>query len=98
MKPGMAFRLLTSKYPADFALEAAKWRKQWTQNILEIRIIKEFHDRFIVLDRVSCWHLGASIKDAGNKVFMISRVEDIDNRDALLQQIDKSWQNALPLS
>jgi hypothetical protein len=97
-KPGMAFRLLTSKHPQDFALEPAKWGKQQTQNTLEVRTTKEFHDRFIVLDGVRCWHVGASIKDAGNKVFMISRVEDIDNRDALLQQIDKSWQNASSLS
>lgn len=97
-KPGMAFRLLTSKYPQDFALETAKWCKQQVQNTLVVRTIKVFHDRFIVLDGASCWHVGASIKDAGNKVFMISRVEDIDNRNALLQQIDKSWENASPLS
>lgn len=97
-KPGMAFRLLTSKHPQDFAFEAAKWRKQQTQNALEVRTTKEFHDRFIVLDSVRCWHIGASIKDAGNKVFMISQVEDCENRDALFRQIDKSWQNASTLS
>ena len=97
-KSGMAFRILTSKHSQDFAFEAAKWRKQWTQNALEVRSTKEFHDRFIVLDNITCWHIGASIKDAGNKVFMISQVEDHDNRDALLRQIDKSWQNASPLS
>lgn len=94
-KPGTSFRLLTSKNPPDFALEAEKWRKQHTQNTLEIRITKEFHDRFIVLDGADCWHIGASIKDAGNKVFMISRVEDEDNRNTLLQQIQKSWDKAV---
>jgi hypothetical protein len=97
-KPGMRFRLLTSKYPADFSLELAKWRKQQSENTLEVRTAKEFHDRFIVLDDENCWHVGASIKDAGNKVFMISRVEDTSNRSALLQQIRKSWENAVPLS
>lgn len=93
-KSGTSFRVLTSKYPPDLALEAEKWRKQHIQNTLEIHITKEFHDRFIVLDGADCWHLGASIKDAGNKVFMITRVEDDNNRDALIQQIQKSWRKA----
>ena len=96
--PGMVFRVLTSKCPADFALETGKWRKQQTQNTLVVRTTKVFHDRFIVLDGVNCWHVGASIKDAGNKVFMINRIEDIDNRDALLQHINNSWGNASLLS
>jgi hypothetical protein len=90
-KPRMQFRLLTSNFPQDFALEAQKWRKQNNNNTLEIRTTREFHDRFIVLDQAKCWHIGASIKDAGNKVFMISQMEDEDNRAALLQQILKSW-------
>jgi hypothetical protein len=90
-KPKMRFRLLTSKHPQDLALEAQKWWRQNNDNTLEIRTTKEFHDRFIVLDQTKCWHIGASIKDAGNKVFMISQIEDEDNRVALLQQIQKSW-------
>jgi len=96
-KPGMQFMLLTSKYPADLVLEAEKWRKQNTDKTLEIRTTKEFHDRFIVLDGTRCWHIGASIKDAGKQVFMLSQVEDEDNRVALLQQIQKSWDNGTKL-
>jgi len=96
-KPGMQFRLLTSKHPPDLVLEAEKWRKQNTDKALEILTTKEFHDRFIVIDKTRCWHIGASIKDAGNKVFMLSQVEDEDNRDALLQQIQRSWNNGAKL-
>lgn len=92
-KPGMQFRLLTSRYPPDLALEAEKWRRQNADSMLKIRTTKEFHDRFIVLDSKRCWHIGASIKDAGNKVFMLSQIEDEDNRVALLDQIQKSWNN-----
>ena len=90
-KPGMQFRILSSRVPTDFELEAQKWRKQNKDKILEVRRTREFHDRFIVLDHTKCWHIGASIKDAGNKVFMISKLEDEDNRVALLQQVQKSW-------
>jgi hypothetical protein len=61
---------------------------------LEIRKSKEFHDRFIILDNVECWHVGCSIKDAGDKAFMLSKVEDQENRDALIAQLKNSWSNA----
>lgn len=90
-KQGMSIRILTSKLPFDFGLEAKKWRSQNTEASLEVRTTKEFHDRFIVVDDTECWHIGCSIKDAGNKAFMLSELEDGDNRAALLAQIAKSW-------
>ena len=35
-----------------------------------------FHDRFIILDGKTAYHIGASIKDAGKKCFGISLLED----------------------
>jgi hypothetical protein len=90
-RAGMNVRLLTSKLPTDFSLEAKKWLTQHMGTGLEVRTIKEFHDRFIVLDDADCWHIGCSIKDAGNKAFMLSQVEDEANRAALLAQIAASW-------
>lgn len=37
---------------------------------------KAFHDRFIILDEQTAYHIGASIKDAGKKCFGISLLED----------------------
>lgn len=92
LKPEMSIRLLASKLPADFGLEAKTWLAQHPQVTLEVRTTREFHDRFIVLDDLSCWHVGSSIKDAGNKAFMLSNIEDEGNRHALLVQIEASWQ------
>ncbi len=91
VKAGMTIRILTSKLPSDFALEARKWLSQHAGGSLEVRTTKEFHDRFIVLDDTTCWHVGCSIKDAGSKAFMLNELEDHDNRMALLAQVDKSW-------
>ncbi|MBE7525753.1 hypothetical protein HS096_05425 [candidate division WWE3 bacterium] len=96
LQPNMTVRLLTAKIPIDFPLEAKVWRSQHQNVILEVRTTREFHDRFIVLDDSTCWHVGASIKDAGNKAFMLSAVEDGENCCALLAQIDKSWQSGTP--
>lgn len=35
-----------------------------------------FHDRFMVLDDKTVYHIGASIKDAGKKSFGITLIQD----------------------
>ncbi len=94
---GMTVRLLTWKTPSDFALEAQKWLAQHSGCALEVRTTREFHDRFIVLDNTSCWHVGCSIKDAGTRAFMLSEIEDDENRSAMLAQLGTSWTAAARL-
>lgn len=91
LKPGMMVRILTAKIPADFPNEMKAWRAQYKYATLEVHTTKEFHDRFIVLDNATCWHIGCSIKDAGSKAFMLSKIEDDGNRISLLKQINDSW-------
>ena len=43
---------------------------------LNIKYTNTFHDRFIILDKKELYHLGASLKDLGKKVFGISIIED----------------------
>src|SRR5712692_2785976 len=59
-----------------FGLETKKFVKQYPRFKIEVRKIDKFHDRFIIPDDPKCFHMGASIKDAGGKAFMISQVED----------------------
>lgn len=87
-------RLLTHRIPRDFDQEARKFLSQYSNFTLEVRRSREFHDRFIILDAVDCWHVGCSIKDAGNKAFMLSKIEDQSNRDALITQLNNSWSSA----
>lgn len=91
VQSGMALRLLTSKVPPDLPVELVKWRAQYGTASLATRTTREFHDRFVVLDGRACWHIGCSIKDAGGKAFMLSQIEDDQNRDALLKQLDSAW-------
>lgn len=89
--PALSVKLLTEKVPADFILESGKFRKQFPQFSIEAHKTADFHDRFIIVDDSRCWHIGASIKDAGGKIFMISELEDATNRDALKQAFTLSW-------
>jgi hypothetical protein len=90
----LAVKLLSAKLPPDFTLETNKFKSQHPSISVEIRKTKEFHDRFIIIDNKTCFHIGASIKDAGGKAFMISPIEDKENIDALLLQHQQSWANA----
>lgn len=93
---GAAIRILTFSTPADFAVEARKFVQQYGRN-LEVRIDRnDFHDRFIIVDRDAVFHLGHSIKDAGNKAMMIHRVEDPRNVDAAGQTFQATWAGANP--
>lgn len=43
---------------------------------LTVKKTQVFHDRFIILDGKTVYHIGASIKDAGKKCFGISLIND----------------------
>lgn len=43
---------------------------------LTVKKTQAFHDRFIILDKKTAYHVGASIKDAGKKCFGITLLED----------------------
>jgi hypothetical protein len=64
-------KILTSKVPSDFALEGQKFGNQHPGHSLTLRKTRDFHDRFVIVDRSKLYLLGASIKDAGNKGFTI---------------------------
>jgi len=90
-------RLLTYSMPVDFALEARAFIQQYGCTIEIRRDRTEFHDRFIIVDMATVFHLGHSIKDAGNKAMMIHRVEDQRNVQAALTVFGGTWGTAMPV-
>ena len=68
---GCKVRILGEHLKGDFKLEAGKFAAQ-RGTLVEIRTTNSYHDRFIFLDGKRAFHLGASIKDAGNKAFHVS--------------------------
>ena len=43
---------------------------------INIRELRESHDRFIIIDRMELYHIGASLKDLGKKWFAFSKLDD----------------------
>ena len=69
---------LTQKEITDFNNEYGK---------LQISYTTEFHDRFMILDRKTLYHIGASIKDAGKKAFEISLIDDEKQAQEILKRL-----------
>ena len=63
-----------------------KYEKQYSN--LEIINTNIFHDRFILIDRKILYHSGASFKDLGKKCFAITKIEDINIINNLLDRLE----------
>ena len=53
-----------------------------------------FHDRFLIVDETTAYHIGASLKDAGKKCFGITRIEDIGIVSDILQRLEIETEEA----
>lgn len=93
---GAGIRILTAHPKPDFAAEGRAFAKQHG-NRVEARKTPDFHDRFIFVDAGQCWHLGASIKDAGAKAFLFSEITDPKNFAAIRQNALDAWNAATVL-
>ena len=73
-------QIYTSNISKQLQLDINKYNQQY--NNLEVKITKNFHDRFLILDVDDVYHIGASLKDLGNKVFAFSKI-GVDSSDVL---------------
>ena len=65
--------------------DVAKFNSQYPN--LTVKINKDFHDRFLIIDRKEVYHIGASIKDVGRKSFGITKLEVEDLTKSLLNKV-----------
>ena len=68
--------ILTSNKSNIQNIDVQKFNKEYP--LLKIAKTNKFHDRFIVIDNIEMFHLGASIKDLGKKCFGINKIEDLE--------------------
>ena len=54
---------------------------------LSVKTNIDFHDRFLIIDRTEVYHIGASIKDAGKKSFGITKIEEKDMIQSLINKV-----------
>jgi len=87
----ISVRVLTKVKNDDFDHEKILFSNQYNNISIERKNITDFHDRFIIIDKKLVYHLGASIKDAGKKAFMISEVEDNKIKSTIVKCFENRW-------
>ncbi len=71
-KDGVKIILYTKTISNQLKLDSAKFTSQFDN--LEIKLLNEAHDRFIIIDEKELYHIGASLKDLGKKWFAFSKM------------------------
>lgn len=72
-KKGVSLIIYTKTISRQLALDLDKHNSQYESII--IKEFKDAHDRFLILDNKTVYHIGASLKDLGKKWFAFSKME-----------------------
>jgi len=70
-KKGVTATIYTERIDRALQLDIQKHNTQYPK--IEVKICKRSHDRFLIIDE-GVYHIGASIKDLGKKLFAFSRL------------------------
>lgn len=84
--PSINFIIYTQTITKQLKLDFQKYNKQYKN--IELKETKNFHDRFLIIDNSEIYHIGASIKDLGNKVFAFSKLNININSFELLKELN----------
>jgi len=70
--PNIKVTIYTQNINKKLKLDYEKYQKQYDNIIL--KIFKNSHDRFLIIDKNEIYHIGASLKDLGRKWFAFSKM------------------------
>lgn len=79
-----------------YTLPSARISKQDVVNFnaqyptLTVKKTTAFHDRFLIIDGMEGYHIGASLKDAGKKCFGINIIEGTDDIKAIMNKAQQT--------
>jgi hypothetical protein len=72
-KPNIEVIIFTKKITSQLKLDLQKYNSQYPK--ISIKEFTRAHDRFMIIDDKTIYHIGASLKDLGKKWFAFSRLE-----------------------
>jgi len=83
--PNVDTTIFTNTVSNQFLLDLNKFNAQYP----EIKVIefKKSHDRFLIIDKKTVYHIGASLKDLGKKWFAFSKIQ-INAREIIAKLIE----------
>jgi hypothetical protein len=69
---GVQATVYTSGISRAFKLDIDKYNAQYEP--IEVKVFTKSHDRFLIIDNTSVYHIGASLKDLAKKWFAFSKI------------------------
>ena len=72
-QPGVTATIYTQRITPQFRLDLDRHNDQYPP--VDVRTCKFSHDRFHIVDETDVYHIGASLKDLGKKMFAISKLD-----------------------
>ena len=76
--------IYTAKFTPQLSLDVEKHNSQYAP--IHIHVYRNSHDRFIIVDHHDVYHIGASLKDLGKKLFAFSKLEE--SAEAILRLLE----------
>jgi hypothetical protein len=72
-KKKVAVTIFTKEISKSLALDIEKFNAQYQP--IDVKVFKDSHDRFLIIDNKDVYHFGASLKDLGKKWFAFSKFD-----------------------
>ena len=70
---GVEVKIYTSKISPELKKDIEKFNAQYEP--VKVKIFSKSHDRFLIIDNETVYHIGASLKDLAKKWFAFSKIE-----------------------
>jgi hypothetical protein len=72
-KKGVQLTIYTKTINKQLSLDLQKHNEQY--DFVQVKEFKAAHDRFLLIDEIELYHIGASLKDLGKKWFAFSKMD-----------------------
>ncbi len=72
-KKGVQLTIFTKEINKELELDIKKHNAQY--DAVTVKVLKQSHDRFLIIDETELYHIGASLKDLGKKWFAFSKMD-----------------------
>lgn len=73
-KEGVSATIYTQRISSQLQLDLEKHNAQYSA--IDVKMYKRSHDRFLLIDGREVYHIGASLKDLGKKMFAFSKLNE----------------------
>ena len=72
-QPGVTATVYTQRITQQLQIDLDRYNSQYPP--IAIRTYRDSHDRFLIVDETDVYHIGASLKDLGKKMFAFSKMD-----------------------